>query len=67
MGIYASPELLEWFTAEYAKQATTKLDMGKSCIRFKKPDAIPFELFGQLAAKLTPEQWIALYEKSFNK
>ena len=67
MGIYASPELLEWFTGEYAKQATVKLDMGKSCIRFKKPDAIPFELFGQLAAKLTTEQWIELYEKSFNK
>jgi hypothetical protein len=41
MGIYAMPELLEWFTKEYSKQSTSKLDMGKSCIRFKKPEQIP--------------------------
>lgn len=64
MGIYADPKLLDWFTTEYPKHCKTKLDMGKSCVRFKKPDQIPFELIGQLASKLTPEAWIALYEEN---
>ena len=67
MGLYGSPELLEWFTAEHAKAGVGKLDMGKGCVRFKKPEQIPFELIGKLAAKLTPQEWIALYEKAFRK
>lgn len=67
MGIYADPELLEWFTDEYSKVGKTKLDMGKSCIRFKKPDLIPFDLIGQLTSKMTPVDWIDLYESSFIK
>lgn len=67
MGIYADPVLLDWFTKAYAAQVKTKLDMGKSCIRFKKPDEIPFELIGFLAEKMTPAEWIALYKKTFNK
>ncbi len=63
MGVYASPELLEWFTSEYPKHSKTKLDMGKSCIRFKKPDEIPFKLIGELSKKMTPNNWIQLYEK----
>jgi hypothetical protein len=62
MGMYSDPKLLEWFTAEYPKHSKTKLDMGKSCVRFKKPEAIPFELIGQLAEKMTPKQWIDCYE-----
>lgn len=64
MGIYADPELLKWFTTEYAKATTGKLDMGKSCIRFKKPEQIPFKLIGELASKMNPGDWIALYEKN---
>lgn len=67
MGIYADPALLKWFTAEYAKTESGKLDMGKSCIRFKKPEKIPFKLLGELASKMTPKQWIALYEKTMKK
>jgi uncharacterized protein YdhG (YjbR/CyaY superfamily) len=67
MGIYADPKLLKWFTDEYAKQVKGKLDMGKSCIRFKKPDQIPFKLIGELASKMTPEQWIGIYEKNLKK
>lgn len=67
MGLYADPQLLKWFTQEYPKHSTQKLDMGKSCIRFKKPDQIPFKLLGELAAKMTPTQWIQLYEKAFQK
>ena len=67
MGIYADPKLLKWFTDEYAKQTTAKLDMGKSCVRFKKPELIPFKLFGELAAKITVDDWIATYEKNYVK
>ena len=67
MGLYADKKLLEWFTNAYAQQATAKLDMGKSCIRFKKLDTIPYALLGELAAKLTPQQWIERYEKAFKK
>ncbi|MGB0429091.1 MAG: DUF1801 domain-containing protein [Bacteroidia bacterium] len=62
MGIYASPELMEWFVAEYPKYVKTKLDMGKSCIRFKNVNKIPFELIGELVSKMTAEQWIEIYE-----
>lgn len=64
MGVYASPELLNWFTSEYPKHVKAKLDMGKSCIRFKKPEAIPFGLIGELVSKMTMEGWIELYEKN---
>jgi uncharacterized protein YdhG (YjbR/CyaY superfamily) len=64
MGIYANPDLLSWFTAEYPKYVKTKLDMGKSCIRFKKMDQIPFDLIGKLMTKMTVNQWIDTYEKA---
>lgn len=67
MGIYADPELLDWFVNEYKARVKSKLDMGKSCIRFKKMADIPFDLFGELAAKVTPEQWIETYEKCLKK
>ena len=67
MGIYADPKLLDWFTTEFPKHSKTKLDMGKSCIRFKKMDQIPFKLIGELASKMTVKEWIALYESKFKK
>ena len=67
MGLYADPILMKWFMTEYPKHSTQKLDMGKSCIRFKKPDQIPFKLIGELTSKMNPAQWIALYEKAFRK
>lgn len=67
MGIYANPELLQWFTEEYPKHTDAKLDMGKSCIRFKDPQKIPFKLFGELMKKLSVKEWIALYENAFRK
>jgi uncharacterized protein YdhG (YjbR/CyaY superfamily) len=62
MGIYASPELLEWFTTEFPKHSKAKLDMGKSCIRFKKPEHIPFNLIGELVKKMELQEWIRIYE-----
>jgi uncharacterized protein YdhG (YjbR/CyaY superfamily) len=67
MGIYADPKLLDWFVKEFPKHSDKKLDMGKSCIRFKKPDQIPYKLIGELVKKMTPEQWIAIYEKNYKK
>ena len=67
MGIYADKSILDWFVTEYPKHAKTKLDMGKSCIRFKKLDDIPFELIGELAAKITVNQWIETYETAIKK
>jgi hypothetical protein len=65
MGIYADPKLLNWFVSEYPKHSKQKLDMGKSCIRFKKLDDIPYKLIGQLMKKITVKQWIGMYEKNF--
>ena len=62
MGIYASPEILKWFVSEYPKHCSTKLDMGKSCIRFKNPELIPHKLIGQLMKKFTVKDWIRVYE-----
>lgn len=67
MGIYSDPKLLNWFTTEFPKHSKAKLDMGKSCIRFKKPEQIPFALIGELASKLTPQRWIDCYEGILNK
>ena len=67
MGIYADPKLLKWFTGEYAKTGLGKLDMGKSCMRFKKPENIPYKLIGELCSKITVEKWIEVYEKNMKR
>lgn len=67
MGIYANPELLQWFVNEYPKHSKQKLDMGKSCIRFKKPDDIPYKLVSELMKKMSAKDWINLYESKLKK
>ncbi len=67
MGVYADPKLLKWFQAAHAKASPKKLEMGKSCIRYKKPEDIPFDLIGELASKITPAEWIATYEKNIKR
>ena len=62
MAIYANKDLYDWFTTEYAKRCKYKLDMGKGCIRLKRMNDIPYELIGELTAKMTTEDWINLYE-----
>ena len=66
-GIYADKSLLDWFVAEYPKHVPTKLDMGKSCIRFKKVAHIPYDLIAELCTKMSVEQWVALYEKNVKR
>lgn len=67
MGIYANDELMQWFVDQYPKHVKTKLDMGKSCIRFKKIETIPYELIGELVAKMTPAEWIKIYEEQLKR
>ena len=67
MGIYAQPNLLDWFVHEYPKYCKTKLDMGKSCIRFKKINEIPYDLIAELMQKMNVNEWIELYEQKFKK
>jgi uncharacterized protein YdhG (YjbR/CyaY superfamily) len=67
MTLYAKKELTDWFISEYAKRCKYKLDMGKSCIRFKRMDDIPYELIGELTAKVSAEEWIQIYEHAYKK
>ena len=64
---FADKNLLEWFTTEYPKHCKGKLDIGKSCIRFKKIDDIPYALIGELATKMTVNQWITIYEEKYEQ
>jgi len=67
MSLYASEELHKWFEDEYAKRVSTKLDMGKSCIRFKKTHIIPYDLIGELASKITVDEYVAWYVEAMEK
>ena len=67
MGIYSDPKLLDWFVSEYPKHCKQKLDMGKSCVRFKKLDKIPYNLIGELMKKMSAKEWINIYETNIKK
>ncbi len=67
MGIYSDPKLLKWFVKEYPKHSKQKLDMGKSCVRFKKLDEIPYKLIGELMKKMTVKDWVENYEAAYKK
>ena len=67
MGLYGNKKLLTWFETAYKEAGIGKLDMGKSCVRFKQLEKIPYELIGELATKLTPMDWIAEYEAVLNR
>jgi hypothetical protein len=67
MGLYANPDWLAWFEAAWSRHASRKLDMGKSCIRFKKPEHIPYALVAELAAHIQPKEWMEVYEKNVKK
>ena len=67
MVLYGNKDMHDWFVAAYPKHCKSKLDMGKSCVRFKKLDDIPYDLIGELLTKITVEDWIELYEKMLKK
>ena len=66
-GVYADKKMLDWFTSEFPKHSSRKLDMGKSCIRFKNIDEIPYDLIGELASKIEVREWIDMYESKVKK
>lgn len=65
--LYAKKELMDWFVAEFPKHCKRKLDMGKSCVRFKKIEEIPYELIGELTSKMSVKEWISIYESAIKK
>ncbi len=67
MGLYANEDLMKWFVEEYQRRVAGKLDMGKSCVRFKKMEHIPYDLIGELVQKMSAEEWIALYEEAIKR
>ena len=67
LGLYADADLMDWFNEAYSQTGKSRLDMGKSCIRFKKPEDIPFDLLGELARKMSVEDWIYLYEERLKR
>ena len=67
MGLYGNPTLLKWFVEEYSKHSKAKLDMGKGCVRFKKPEQIPYKLIGELIKKVAVKDWITWYEKNLKR
>jgi hypothetical protein len=67
MGLYGSTPLMSWFKSEWPKHSSKKLDMGKACIRFKKLEDVPLHLIGELASKLTPQQWVEQYETALSQ
>jgi len=67
MGLYADEKTMDWFLEEYPKHTTAKKDMGKSCLRFKNPEQIPFELIGQLVKRISVKEWIEIYETKIKK
>lgn len=66
-GIYADEAVKDWFISAYPKHCKLKLDMGKSCVRFKKMDAIPFDLIAELAGKISVQDWINIYESKVKR
>jgi uncharacterized protein YdhG (YjbR/CyaY superfamily) len=67
MGLYADKNIMDWFVNEYPNHSKAKLDMGNSCIRFKKPDQIPYDLIGELSSRINPTEWIRIFETAFKK
>ena len=67
MGLYGSGPLMKWFAGEWPKHSSKKLDMGKACIRFKRAEDVPLELIGELATKLSPQEWVETYERALSR
>ncbi len=61
MNIYASQETQRWFLESY-KATGKRMNMGKSCVRFRKLEDLPLELIGEAVGKTSMEDWVAVYE-----
>jgi hypothetical protein len=60
MAVYGDPALNEWFITQY-QASGKKLDMGKSCVRFKKIEDLPLDLIGNVIGKVSLEKYVARY------
>ena len=63
MNVYGDEETLRWFTEGFTASGK-KLDMGKSCVRFKKLEDLPLDLIGETIARTPAAEYIACYEAS---
>ena len=66
MNIYGNPADEEWFVKRY-KAARKKLNMGKSCVRFKTIDDLPVDLIGAALARTSVKSYIQLYQSARKK
>ena len=66
MGIYSDPATLDWFTEAFAKTGL-RLNMGRSCIRFTNPSRIPFDLMAELTARISVDDYLAMYERTLKR
>lgn len=67
MGLYVIPGLLDWFQNSWREQTSARLDMGKSCVRFKRLDNVPLSLLTELATRVTVEEWVSVYESGIKR
>lgn len=59
--VYSAPAIEAWFHEAY--RATGKrLDMGKSCVRFRTLDDLPLELVGEAIGRTSVDEFISMYE-----
>ena len=63
MNVYGDPDTQRWFVDSY-KATGKRLDMGKSCVRFRKLEDLPLDLIGEAVRRTPMEEWIRLYEKA---
>ena len=63
MNVYGAPDSEEWFTKRYLASGK-KLDMGKSCVHFKRADDLPQDLIAETIARMPPDEFITTYEAS---
>lgn len=61
MTVYGHKETKNWFVKAY-KATGKKLDMGKSCVRFKKHEDLPLEVIGQAIARVPVDKYIKAYQ-----
>ena len=61
MNVYGDQETERWFLDRY-KASGKRLDMGKSCVRFKSVDDLPLDLVGEAVARTSVDEYIAVYE-----
>ena len=66
MNVYGDQETAQWFEEEF-RASGKKLNMGKCCVRFKKPEDLPLDLIGKAVARTSVDGFIEVYEKARGK